>query len=113
MGQLQINSTSSVIEKNYDVMRGALSQLPAVYYRDFPGLGHLPVYKQLVKPSYVDWDRRAYQGEPGNFDSELRKGNFDGGETIQVTADNCECFHQQVTSKTTHDVADNQARLLV
>ncbi|KAJ1709085.1 hypothetical protein NYO67_8746 [Aspergillus flavus] len=75
-------------------MRGALSQLPAVYYRDFPGLGHLPVYKQLVKPSYVDWDRRAYQGEPGNgnFDSELRKGNFDGGETIQVTADNCSWY---------------------
>lgn len=96
MGRLQTRSTASEIEKSYDTMIDELLQLPAVYRRSVSGLGHLPVCNQIVRPDYVTWDRCEYQGEAGDFIYELRKGNFDGGETIQVTADQGGCSNQQV-----------------
>lgn len=112
MGRLQIESASSRIEKNYDSMLCALSELPAVYYRDFSG--YPPICRQFVPPSYITWDRSQYRADPGNFDCELRKGNFDGGETIQVTADKSDCLNQQsFVSKRLINATDHQIRLLV
>jgi len=92
MERLQIENTFSRIEKNYNSMLYVLSELSAVYYRDFSG--YPSICRQFVPSSYITWDRNQYRADPGNFNCELRKGNFDGEKTIQVTADKSDCLNQ-------------------
>lgn len=63
-----------------------LMHLPAVYRHrlDFPGI--FPTCEQLIRPYHVHWRREAYCSEPGDFNHEIRKGNFEGEKTIQITA---------------------------
>lgn len=84
MGKLQNNKTCYEIEKRYDSEIEELVHLPAVYRRQTPLPGLLPLLEQLVQPYHINWTTEEYRYDV--FDNEVRKGNFEGGETIQVTA---------------------------
>lgn len=83
MGKLQNNKTCYEIEKRYDSEIEELVHLPAVYRRQtrFP---LFPLLDQLIKPRHINWTTEEYRDDV--LEHEVRKGNFEGGETIQVTA---------------------------
>lgn len=82
MGKLQLHIKCYEIEKNYDALAYELIHSPAVHRQGLYGSRVLEVLKTPVK---VEWSRLSYQSEP-HFEQELRKGNFNDGETIQITA---------------------------
>jgi hypothetical protein len=83
MSKLQIMSTTSyATNRRYDALMASLPSLPAVIRRSAPDL--LP-FEQEYPLSSIAWTRDQYRGEPG-YPTEVRKGNFNDGETIHVTA---------------------------
>ena len=62
-----------------------LLTLPAVSRHELALGSGIPVVEETNVFSDLIWSRHDYRGEP-NYESEIRKGNFNDGETIQVTA---------------------------
>lgn len=84
MGKLQNNNACHEIEKRYDSEIERLVHLPAVYRHQIHWPGLFPLLEQLIKPYHINWRTEEYHSD--GLDHEVRKGNFEGGETIQVTA---------------------------
>lgn len=83
MSKLQIMSTTSYeTNRRYDALMASLPSLPAVIWTSAP---ELFLFEQECPLSSIAWTRGQYWGEPG-FPTEVRKGNFNDGETIHVTA---------------------------
>ncbi|KAK7177874.1 heterokaryon incompatibility protein [Paraphaeosphaeria sporulosa] len=82
MSRLQTVTNSYETNERYDVEADKLSNTPALYRTSVPGI---PLFEQEYLLSSVAWSRQQYYGEPGHS-SEVRKGNFNDGETIQITA---------------------------
>jgi len=85
MSKLQTADRCYELEKKYDSMARKLPQLPAVSRQHLHGPGFPPLVENMDLPLDVVWCRNQYIGEPG-FEYELRKGNFNDGETVQFTA---------------------------
>jgi len=85
MGKLQTGDTCYELEKKYDSIADKLSQLPAVSRHWIEGASFPPIVESLNLPSNVVWSRNQYLFE-SDSESQVRKGNFNDGETIQITA---------------------------
>jgi hypothetical protein len=82
MSRLQTSNDCYEADRKYDLIAEEMPHLPAVSRSAVPGI--LPV-EQMYLPLFIEWSRHAYLAEPGLL-SEVRKGNFNDGETIQITA---------------------------
>ncbi|KAM0236650.1 hypothetical protein ACHAP5_009286 [Fusarium lateritium] len=69
----------------YSSLAPILSELPAVSRQGITISGLSPVIEKLEPLVELDWSTGQYVGELKN-DWEIRKGNFNDGETIQITA---------------------------
>lgn len=87
MGRLQIPGPcdSYELEQQYNSMAEKLPGLPVVSRHQLAHRRELPLVEVMNLPSDLIWSRREYIGEP-NYESQVRKGNFNGGETIQISA---------------------------
>lgn len=82
MSRLQMKTDSYETDKKYDILADKLAYMPAVFRAFAPGI---PLLEQEYLLSSVAWSRGQYLWESGES-SEVRKGNFNDGETIQITA---------------------------
>lgn len=62
-----------------------LPGLPAVFRQEIRNIGTLPIIEKLSPLVELDWRSSQYRGSHENS-WEVTKGNFNDGETIQVTA---------------------------
>jgi hypothetical protein len=82
MSRLQTKKNCYEADAEYDLIAEEMPHLPAISRS--AGLGFPPI-EHMHLPSSIAWSRNQYLAEPG-FPSEVRKGNFNNGETIQITA---------------------------
>jgi hypothetical protein len=82
MSRLQTKTNSYETNEVYDLIADKLPNMPGVFRRIVPGI---PLLEQECLLSSVAWSRQQYFGESVHS-SEVRKGNFTDGETIQITA---------------------------
>lgn len=82
MSKLQTSDNCYEADKKYDLVAEKMPHLPAVSRGAVLGC---PPIEQMYLPSFIAWSRNQYLAEPGPL-SEVRKGNFNDGETIQITA---------------------------
>lgn len=66
-------------------MASNLPELPAVSRQEIISFGSLPIIEKLNPLVELDWRTSQYHGSQENS-WEITKGNFNDGETIQVTA---------------------------
>jgi len=85
MARLQLPYDSYGLDRQYDSIVETLPYLPAVSRCEHRFELPLPLVEELNLPSDMIWSRQEYIGEP-NYESQVRKGNFNGGETIQISA---------------------------
>ena len=85
MAKLQLHCDSYGLELQYNSMAGKLPSLPILSRHELVLEGALPLVEVMKLPSDLKWDRQEYIGEP-NYETQVRKGNFNGGETIQISA---------------------------
>jgi hypothetical protein len=82
MSRLQTKTSSDETNQVYNLIANKLPNMPAVLRRSVPGI--LLLDQECLLSSVV-WSRQQYIGESVHS-SEVRKGNFNDGETIQITA---------------------------
>ncbi|KAL6401896.1 tol protein [Ilyonectria robusta] len=73
------------MNKEYQFMAPNLPGLPAVFRQEIRNIGTLPIIEKLSPLVELDWRSSQYRGSHENS-WEVTKGNFNDGETIQVTA---------------------------
>ncbi|RSM01903.1 hypothetical protein CEP52_008289 [Fusarium oligoseptatum] len=84
-GKLSANLGSYEMDNQYDSLAPRLSELPAVSREGSTILGPSPVIEKLKPLVELNWSTSQYDVERENS-REVRKGNFNDGETIQITA---------------------------
>jgi hypothetical protein len=85
MSKLQTKFGSYELENHYNALSESLPFRPAIFRQC--GLDAAPWHltEQLNLLQDITWSRLQYRAEP-NYDSQLRNGNFNDGQTIQPTA---------------------------
>ncbi|KAF4467376.1 HET-domain-containing [Fusarium albosuccineum] len=84
-GKLSVDLDSYKMDNQYHYLTPRLPELPAVSRGGSTILGPSPVIEKLKPLVELNWSTSQYDGERGNS-WEVRKGNFNDGETIQITA---------------------------
>ena len=84
-GRLSVNLDSYKMDNQYHSLTPRLPELPAVSREGSTILGPSPVIEKLKPLVELNWSTSQYDGDHENS-WEARKGNFNGGETIQITA---------------------------
>ncbi|EEU47173.1 uncharacterized protein NECHADRAFT_77365 [Fusarium vanettenii 77-13-4] len=84
-GKLSVNLDSYKMDNQYHSLAPRLPELPAVSREGSIIFGPSPVIEKLKPLVELNWSTIQYDGDRENS-WEVRKGNFDDGETIQITA---------------------------
>ncbi|KAF5598582.1 heterokaryon incompatibility protein [Fusarium pseudocircinatum] len=84
-GKLSANLDSYKIHYQYHSLAPRLPELPAVSREERIISGLLPVVERLKPLAELHWGKNQYIGDLENS-WEVRKGNFNAGETIEITA---------------------------
>lgn len=73
------------MDSQYNSLAPRLPELPAVSREGTTIFGPSPVFEGLKPLVGLNWSTTQYDGERKNS-WEVRKGNFNDGETLQITA---------------------------